>query len=361
MLEKLTERLDGLLDIGIPYFDIIVMKDGKCIYRHKNGFLDPEKTKPVTGKEKYFIYSCTKVLTCTAALQLYERGLFSLDDELSKFMPEFAEMKVLTKEGVRPAKRPILIRHLFNMTAGFGYNVNTPALLKCREETNGECPTREAMKYLAFGPLLFDPGEKWEYSLCHDVLAALVEVISGETFGEYVKKNIFEPLGMSNSSFLSPDPASIVANKYRCTDTGVREMEKKNELVIGSKYESGGAGCISTVEDYIKFAEALCHGDVILKNETVELMMQNQLDEKQILSFWERELYGYGLGVRCPVGKGRLDFGWGGAAGAHFAVDRTNKISVFFATHVRDFSSTMAIARSTTINQEIFLNPELKY
>ena len=102
---------------------------------------------------------------------------------------------------VRPAKNKITIRQLFTMTAGFSYDLNSPSLKKCREETDGKCPTRIAMKYPAKEPLLFEPGYRLEYNQCHDVLAALVQVLSGMRFGEYVKKNIFDVCGMKNSAF----------------------------------------------------------------------------------------------------------------------------------------------------------------
>lgn len=142
------------------------------------------------GNEKYNIYSCSKVITCTAVLQLYEKGLFSLNDKLSDYMPEFYEMTVKTENGVKKAEKPILIKHLFEMTAGFSYNV-TPQIYKCKEETNGRCQTRELMKYLAKEPLLFEPVDRWEYSICHDALAVLVEVVRQEHILRLIPKVLF--------------------------------------------------------------------------------------------------------------------------------------------------------------------------
>jgi CubicO group peptidase (beta-lactamase class C family) len=339
MFEKLTKKLDSFLEIGVPFYDCIVMKDGVCVYRHANGFTDAKKQVKVTGKEKYNIYSCSKLLTCVAALQLLEKGFYSLDDRLSDYLPEFEKMTVKCKDGILPAKNPILICQLFTMTAGFSYNLNSPQIIRCKEETWGECQTRDLMRYLAKEPLLFEPGERWEYSLCHDVLAALVEVLSGVTFGEYVKQNIFDPLRMTHSTFLLDDSRlDEIINQY-CYDAekGVIERDKHIPYKFGSMYESGGAGCISTVEDYIKLIEALRIGDVILKKETIDLLATNQLNDEQMSSYWVK-IYGYGLGQRCPQDDRKSDFGWGGAAGAYYAIDRENGITVYMGTHILGYS-----------------------
>ena len=336
MFENLNRICDICLKSGLHGYDLVVYKDGECIYRKFDGLSDIENNIPMNGKEKYNIYSCSKPITCTAALQLWEKGKFSLEDKLCDYMPEFAEMTVKTKDGIKKAQKPILIKHLFEMTAGFSYDVSSPSLMKCREETNGKCPTREAMKYLAKEPLLFEPGERWEYSLCHDVLAALVEVVSGERFELYVKKNIFDKLGMKDSTFiLSDSELDTITPQYRYVD-GTHKNVGKNIVAykIGSEYASGGAGCISTVDDYIKFLEGLRTG-VLLKTETVKLMTTPRLNEQQRKTFWSDENYGYGLGVRCDKGvEGYSDFGWGGAAGAFLAIDEKTGLSLYFGTHL---------------------------
>ena len=335
MFTKLTEKLDSFLEMGIPFYDCIVMQNGECVYRHSNGYTDANKTKKVTGKERYNIYSCSKLITCVSALQLWEKGLFSLDDKLSDYMPEFSQMTMRKGEEIVPAKNPILIKHLFTMTAGFSYWLESPQIIKCREETNGECQTRELMKYLAKEPLLFEPGERWEYSLCHDLLAALVEVVSGVRFGEYVNKNVFEPLDMVNSTFMLDDKdLDKIVNQYAFdANKGVFERDKHIPYKLGSKFESGGAGCISTVEDYIKLIEALRVGDIILKKETIDLLSTNQLSQEQMQTYLVAD-YGYGLGQRCPKDDRKSDFGWGGAAGAWYAIDRKNQITVYLGTHI---------------------------
>lgn len=336
MLKKVKKLCDIYLEAGLQGYDLVIYKDGKCIYRKFDGVSDVENKIPMNGKERYNIYSCSKPITCTAALQLWEKGLFSLEDKLSDYMPEFAEMMVKTEDGIKKAQKPILIKQLFEMTAGFSYDVSLPSLMKCHEETNGKCPTRETMRYLAKEPLSFEPGDRWEYSLCHDVLAAFVEVVSGEKFELYVKKNIFDKLGMDNSTFLLPDDELDTLAEQYCFQNGKHKNVGKNIVFykFGSEYVSGGAGGISTVDDYIKFLEGLRTG-VLLKPETLKLMTTHRLTEDQERTYFTGETHGYGLGVRCDVGvEGYSDFGWSGAAGAYLGIDLKKGISFYFATHL---------------------------
>jgi len=336
MFERTKKFCDSFLELGVPGFDLAVFKGGECVLRYMNGYSDLENKVKMQGNERYNIYSCSKPITCTAALQLWEKGLFSLDDKLSDYMPEFGEMMVKTDMAVVKARKPILIKHLFEMTAGFSYQVNSPELMKCREETNGRCPTREAMKYLAKEPLLFEPGDRWQYSLCHDVLAALVEVISGVKFEDYVQKNIFDVLGMKDSSFMLPSSElGTLSEQYRF-ENGKPNNVGKNicGYKLGSEYASGGAGGISTVDDYIRFLEGL-RTDKLLKPETLELMKTDRLSENQKRTYSKSDTHGYGLGVRCPKGDERyIDFGWGGAACAYLAIDMENEISIYFGAHL---------------------------
>ncbi|MBR2896487.1 MAG: beta-lactamase family protein [Oscillospiraceae bacterium] len=338
MFEQTKALCQHFLDKGIPAFDLIVYKDGECVLRHMAGYADPEKKIPIKGNEKYHMFSCSKPITCVAAMQLWEKGLFSLDDELADYLPAFREMYVKTEEGLVKAKNPIKIHHLFEMTAGLTYNIKTPELLEYYEACDHRCPTVETVNVIAKTPLAFEPGTGWRYSLCHDVLAALVEVVSGKKFEIYVKENIFMPLGMENSDFLYPlEALEKLPQLYRYdAETGEYELRWKNNYRLGSEYASGGAGCVSTVEDCIKFLEALRVGDVILKKETIEMMSKDRLTEQQREMYtYDKVANGYGLGLRTP----RLDpewteFGWGGASGAFSSVDPVNNITIYYAQHV---------------------------
>lgn len=338
MLEKLDAVLNGFTEMGIPGWDCIVMQDGKVVYRKMDGFSDYERTLPVSGKERYNLYSCSKPITCVAALKLWEEGKYKLSDKLSDYMPEFENMTVKTAEGVVAAEKPILIKNLFTMTSGFDYGVGWPIRERMRKETNCECATRDVMREFANVSLPYQPDAQWQYGLSHDILAGLVEVISGERFGEYVRKNIFEPLGMDNSTFLLPDEElDTISAQYRYNAETKEYKPIGPEIDVykyGSLYESGGAGVVSTVEDYIKFLEALRVGDVILKKETIDLMTSNILTEEQAKTYWRTASHGYGLGVRTPKEGVSFDFGWGGAAGSFLLVDRTHNVTMFYAQHV---------------------------
>ena len=159
MFEKTKALCDRFVEMGIPGNEIAVWQDGKEVLRYRNGYADYEKKIPLTGKEKYNIFSCSKPITCVAAMQLWEQGKFSLEDALSKYMPEYANMTVQTENGVEPAKQPIYIHNLFSMTAGFNYNLFSPSLQQLVKDTDGRCPTREVARYLAKEPLPFQPGD----------------------------------------------------------------------------------------------------------------------------------------------------------------------------------------------------------
>lgn len=343
MFRSLTDFLDKRMENGAKGYDVIVYHHGKEVFRHFNGVSDIEKQTPMRGDELYYLYSCSKPITCVAAMMLWERGGFSLEDELSDYMPEFAEMRVKGADGtLKAAEKPILVRHLFEMSAGLDYDLQSPEFSACGMATGGRCPTREAMKYLARRPIAFEPGARWRYSLCHDVLAALVETVSGKRFSDFVKENIFDPLGMSRSTYrLTEQVRNSVAPIYIYDAEAKQPKLLKigiSDFVIGSEYESGGAGCVSCTEDYIRFLEGV-RTFKLLKKETVDLMRQNHITLYGIddTPYWKKDTHGYGLGVRCSKGvKGYGDFGWDGAAGAFMAIDLENEITVFYAQHLRN-------------------------
>ncbi len=338
MFKPLIEFLDRRMENGAKGYDVLIFKDGKEVLRHQNGYADYEAKTPVQGDELYYLYSCSKPITCVAAMQLYEKGGFSLEDKLSDYMPEFADMEIETADGRRAAREPIRIRHLFEMSAGFDYDERSDAFRACIEATEGRAPTRDMMRALATRPLGFEPGERWRYSLCHDVLAGFVEAVSGERFSELVEKSVFRPLGMTRSTYrLTEDLKGRIAPLYKYdAATGAIRREAGNSLILGTEYESGGAGCISTVEDYMRFLEGV-RTFRLLKKETVELMRTDRLAPLGIndASYWKRDTHGYGLGMRCDKGiQGYGDFGWDGAAGAFMAIDIENALTVCYAQHL---------------------------
>ena len=367
--DNLTSFFKHLTDeIGVPSVDCTVHQNGEEIYRYNGGFAYDKKNK------YYNLYSVSKVITCTAALQLLEQGKYLLTEPLYEYMPKFKEMYVkkdfalsdegrLTSEGKKivegektfeivPAKNPILIKDLFNMSAGFDYNYGCEEVQKLIKETDGKFPTRMIATALSQRPLSFEPGTHWQYSLCHDVLGAFIEVVSGMRFSDYLKKNIFEPLGMTDTMLHVNDEIlekTFPQFMYNSETKKAKEIPKDNSFRLGTEYDSGGAGIHSTVDDYIKFADALANGgkgkngEHILSQKTIDLMRTNHLSEKQLpdLNWSQLKGYGYGLGVRTMIDRakgGALspigEFGWGGAAGAYVMIDPENKLSVFYGQHM---------------------------
>ncbi len=355
-LEKL---LDGFPNLGIPGVDCIVQIGYDTVFRHSAGFADREKQIPVSGNETFNLYSSTKPVTCTAALQLYEQGKFLLSDPVYEYLPEFRFMDIEERDAagektLRPAKNPIRVADLFSMTAGFDYELDKKAFQETLERTKGKAPTREMIRALAGEPLHYEPGTRWHYSLAHDVLGALIEVVSGERFGAYLKKHVFEPLGMKHTGFVcSPQMEERMMAQYkRDPKTGkVERIGPENPYIFGPEYESGGAGLISCVEDYARFAAALANGGTaengerILSPATIGLMHKDQLNDRKRADFQSYfphfTGYGYGLGVRTLVDGAAAgsngpegEFGWPGAAGVNVLIDTKNKISMFYAQHM---------------------------
>ena len=342
MFSDVRKTLDHIIDLGVPGNDFIVYHNGKCIFRETRGYSDHERTKKMCGDEMVNLYSSSKLITCTSAMKLYEMGKFSLEDPLYLYMPEFREMSIMADGGAVKAKNYIRVKDLFTMGAGFDYNMSSPEIQKAKAETNGKCPTRKVMEYIAERPLCFEPGTKWQYSICHDVLAAFVEVVSGVRFGEFVKKHVFDVAGMEHSTYSFPDeklPSLMAQYMYKGDEKSYEYIGPKIfNFKIGDEYESGGAGCISRTDDYIKFLEALRTG-IILKPETLALMTKNHLTEEQYKTFAASQPrlngYGYGLGCWCGIGnEGCEDFGWTGAAGTMHSINPKHNLSMFYLQHV---------------------------
>lgn len=166
----LTNYLDSLQEKYVPARELIVCREHEVIYHYKSEFADVEQTKRLTGEDIYLIYSSSKVATCVGALRLVERGILSLEDKVSKFLPEYANLCVKDGDTTRTAKTELLIKHLFTMCGGFSYNLKSEHLVPLKEDVNAT--TRDVIRALAKEPLIFDPGTCFEYSLCHDILGA---------------------------------------------------------------------------------------------------------------------------------------------------------------------------------------------
>ena len=352
--DALTAYLDSLSAVGIPGCDLVVYRNHERIYRHFSGFRDREADIPMDGREVYWIFSASKVHTCTAALQLLEKNAIGLDDPVADYLPAYGLLSVIENGRVRAAQEVMTLRHLFAMQGGLNYDLATPSIQKALLYSGNAADTRTLVDAFAEEPLTFDPGRHFQYSLCHDVLAAVVEVVSGMKFSAYLKKNIWDRLGICETGFVLPEALKgRLAQQYMYDEAAqtsrVHENGNTNCYQLSPNYESGGAGLYSTVDDYILLSDALACGGVgatgkrILKPETIDLMRTNQQYDACMDDFRRnvnRPGYGYGLGVRTLMDKSFSrgpagEFGWDGAANAYTMIDPENGLSAFYGAHVR--------------------------
>lgn len=375
--EKLTEYIDSLeKEYGIHNADCLIKKDGKVVYRHMMGHSDYELTVPTSDQDFYILFSATKVITMTAVMQLIEQKKLGLYDLVSKYLPEFEVMKVINREfqfGVFPMQMPtknepshyaqnqIRIMDLMSMMAGLTYDIASEAIKEVVEKTGGKANTREIIKAIAEMPLIYEPGTRYAYSLAHDVLAGVIEVVSGQKFSEYLNEHIFAPLGIKDMYFTLPEGKEVAAlYGFDFKTQVIGPVPRHNMYKITENYESGGAGLMGTVDAYSKVIDALANGGVgetgarILEEDTIKLFM-NSVTSGVAQEDFEKSgkgPYDYGLGVRVknsmesgktPIGE----FGWDGAAGAYVLVDPINHISIFYAQHVMMFITAYSVIHPT--------------
>lgn len=343
--------------LGIPMSDTVIWQDHKEIFRYSAGYDDPWLRTPVRKEARYNLYSCTKVATAVAAVQLIERGELLPTDPLYAYFPEYRNMRIkeTAPDGsvtYRSAQKPILIEHLLTMTSGMNYDLSSPSVLRVREESGGRCPTLDIVRALAAEPLAFEPGTQYLYSLGLDVIGGLVELVSGLPLGEYMKRNIFDPLGMNETGFdMNESVIPYMASQYRYNEsTGAPEKipVSENPYRFGPAYQSGGAGLISSVKDQILFADALANcgrgksGQRILSSAGIDVLRANRFDASLLAQFPKSAYgYGYGYGVRtaiCPKEKGNLtsvgEFGWDGAKSSYLSADPEKRLAIFHAEHM---------------------------
>ncbi len=354
-LPKFMDHLTG--EYGIPGNAVKIYHNHSLVYEYSSGYADIENKIPFATNQIVNVFSCSKVITCAAALTLFEKGKFLMTDELYRYIPEYKNIKVAEtdsngKNYLRAPVRNITIRDLFTMCSGLNYNVNAESILELKKK-NPHAGTLDFIKAFANEPLLCDPGEHWKYSMSHDVIGGLIEAITDMPFGDYVKQAIFDKCGMENSGFSRNDDVFSKMAEMYVFDNNTKKAKfsgkRNNGYILGDNYHSGGAGVYSTADDYILFADAMACGGVsaigerILSSETINLMRTNCLNEVQLKDFnWiQYKGYGYGLGVRTVIDKaagGVLsplgEFGWAGAAGSQVIIDPANRLSVFYCQHM---------------------------
>lgn len=337
--ETNLERAKGeireiLVSARIPYADVICYKGEEEILRLVYG-------ENATGTENLQMFSCSKPVTSFAAMQLVERGLLGLDDDVEKYLPEIGGRYLIDERGnkVEP-KNKMTVRNLLTMTAGFTYNTRTAPILELQKK-NPDAVLRDFISAFVATPMAFEAGTKFEYSLCYDVLAAVIEAATKTKFSAFVQENIFEPLGMKKSFFDNREAS--FPQKYYVNEKGeMRPCGEENELILTKNYESGGAGLVSTVEDYAEFAKCLWRGGVTARGERIlgEKYLKQLSSEQVSNGSVKNEFtcvqgadYGYGFGVRVrktdtPWGLKRGEFGWDGAAGSYSFIDPNENVVI---------------------------------
>ena len=326
----------------VPFVGATVSIGDETVYNCTLGNKN-EDGAPYDAHSPIFIYSVTKTFTTLCGMLLVERGLLRLLDPLHKYLPEFKEMKL--RDG-SIAKNPILVDHLFTMRAGFDYNLESAQIKEIQAEHEFE--TKDIITALSRTPLLFEPGTAWRYSLCHDLLGALIERITNMTLGEFMEQEIFKPLGMTKTTFHpTKEMLDEMANQYYYENHEIKKCGKTCVYRLKSeKYESGGAGLVSSLNDLTIFAKAVTTGK-LLSSFATEVWRAPMCDYTAFeADNWEMPGYMYGRGVRImtePAKAGSLgskgEFGWGGAASSWLMFDPENQLSAVITLHILGFGS----------------------
>lgn len=338
-MEQLTAWINGLVQqLELPYLDIQVFQEYAPRYRYL--------TDPKAENAFLQMYSMSKAATVVAAMGLVESGKLSLTDRIEKFFPAFRDTVYRSGEEILPNPVPMTVKHLLTMTSGMSYDVRTPQILAVTKEKGQQAVLADYVDAFAQTPLSFPCGRAFQYSLSHDLLAAVVEKVTGMPFAEYVEKTIFAPLEMESATFRNVTEGMFPM--YECDSAKqVYPAPVENELLFSEGYTSGGAGMNCTLADYSKLVMALANGGVahnghrLLRPETVRAIAEPLLCHEFVREdfFWQGQDYGYGLGVRVRLrdtqwGLRKGEFGWDGAAGSFWLVDPERKVSIVMGMNI---------------------------
>jgi CubicO group peptidase (beta-lactamase class C family) len=369
-LERITHHFDkGYVSTGkIAGCQITVTRGGSVAYFRSLGRMDRERDKAVAEDTIWRIYSMTKPVTSVALMQLYEKGAFQLSDAVERYIPSWKGQKVgvVRKDGsikTHKADRPISIRDALMHTTGLPSMFASPNPIdqgfnQAREAAGPGLTLEGVCELLADQPLKFQPGTAWNYGLSTDICARLVEIISGRRFDDYLRSEIFEPLGMVDTGFVVPDAAEERFSAcYRYQPGHAPELiddPPTSSYRRSPAYLSGAGGLVSTSGDYLRFCQMLLgkgelDGHRIIGRKTLELMTVNHLPGGADLSavatggFGEAGFTGVGFGLGFAVGQGPAatamagsagEYYWGGAASTAFWVDPVEELAVIFMTQL---------------------------
>jgi len=345
-LERLSQAMGShVKDRHCAGMGVLLARHNRICYFESFGMMDIEAGKQMQPDAIFRIYSMSKPITSVAVLTLYEQNYFHLHTPVSEFIPAFRHLKVVKSTNgsdmeLEELRRPITIHDLLTHTSGLSYGFETDSPVEdlyrnqLHDEAYYERSLEETIARLVTFPLVNQPGTAWRYSVATDVLGYIVEIVSGMPFGDYLQSAIFEPLKMEDTGFYVPEEKidRLAANYAPDPDGGLVLFDAPANSVFARppRLHSGGGGLVSTITDYLHFAQMLLSngewgGRRILKRKTVELMTQNHLPE--MIPFEELGA-GFGLGVRVieDIAQNQIlgsagAYSWGGAASTDFWVD----------------------------------------
>ena len=365
-LARMSRAIHAYVDAGrTPGVVTLIARHGKVVHLDAYGKADLATGRPTRADDIFRMYSMTKLITSVALLMQFEEGKFQLTDPLSRFYPAFADVKVAA--GVSPdgkmtleaPRRPITIQDVFRHTAGFSYDTS---LL----DTN----LTDLMEKLPKRPLLYHPGDRWVYSVAHDVQAALVEKLSGQPFDAFVRQRIFTPLGMADSMFKIPaEKAGRLPTLFvRGRDDGKLALDTSEPGRTYGEKVFGGHSIATTASDYALFAQMLLNrgqlnGARLLSPKTVELMAGNHLPPAVMAAGGIGSGTGYGLGVSVlmdTAARGNIgsvgEFGWSGAASTHVLIDPKEDLVAIYCTQLMLGEPALRAEFATLLYQSIVGN-----
>ena len=370
--QKMEQTLQQAVAEGfITGGNLMVLKDGKEQFYCAAGYADRDAKTPIERNTIFRLYSMSKPVTAAAAMILMEEGKIDLMDPVSLYIKSFQEQKVWTEEGLVPVERPVEIRDLLSMTSGLVYgggpSVPEEAAQKVFDEaiaklgTPEEIGTVEMAERLGACPLMFQPGTQFIYGTSADILGAIVEVVSGQRFGTFLKERIFDPLGMEDTGFYVPGVkqgrlSKVYVNGQTEQVYTFPHLAIQNTMEQEPCFESGGAGLVSTITDYARFAEMLLNGGTykgqrILSEATVRFMTTHHLTAEQQVymeASWEGLAgYSYGNLLRVLVDPGKAvhmafagEYGWDGWLGPYFCNAPEDKMTFLLMYQLTDAGTT---------------------
>ena len=361
-LERLDAVLKSYIDNGqIAGQVVLVLRNGRIAYSSANGMQDVEAGIPMTEDTMFRIASQTKAIVSTGIMILHERGALDISHPLARYLPEWKDMQVAvaTDSGgydLVPARSEITLRNLLTHTGGMSYGSGPAADKWAAAGFQGwyfadrDEPVGETIARMASLPLDEHPGERWIYGYNTDILGAVIEKASGMDLNSFLKKEIFEPLGMNDTHFYLPEEKrGRLATVYRPkAGGGIEARPERNGMQSQGMYDngprvsfSGGAGLLSTANDYAKFLQMTLNGgefngERILSPKTIELMTTNHLGD---IPFREGTGFGLGFSVVTDLGaRGSLgsvgEYGWGGAYHSTYWVDPQEELVVVYLTQI---------------------------